>query len=842
MIARQSKFSMTRSSLESLLQDLRYGFRMLVKAPGFSVIAILTLALGIGANTAIFSVVNGVLLNPLPFHDANQLVSLFEKIPNFENGSISYPNFVDWRRMNRTFSSMAAYRSTGINLTGAGEPENLHGEMISAGFFEILGVTPLMGRTFGPDEDRLGANPTVMITEGLWKRKFGSAPDIIGKRLILNDVGRTVIGVVPSSFHLRIQNFQRGERPIDVYTPVGEYNEPHFYDARGAGWGLDAIGRLRPGVTLEQAQADMDRVSRDLAAAYPDVDSDKKANLLSLKEEMVGRTRPVLLILLGSVAFVLLISCVNVANLLLARSTTRQHEFAIRIALGAGQPRIMRQLLTESILLALIGGALGLLLAKFGTSAAIAAVPRSMPRAEEIGLDPRVLLFTLLVSVLAGVVFGLAPAWKTARANLGGELKESGRGLAAARSRAQAIFVVGEMAMALVLLIGAGLMVRTLFQLWGLDPGFNPRNVLTFETSGPASFKQQPADAIRAAYRQIHEKLVTMPGIEAASFSWGAHPMEGDEEEYFWFVGKPKPQHQGDLAMALMYVVEPDYLKVMQIQLKRGRFFSPADNEHGAAVVVIDERLAERYFPGQDPIGQYLDFNTDPTDPDKVPNPQIIGVVGHVNQWGLDSDASSPMQAQMYVPFAQVPDKSLQRGGLGSDVFVRRRAAGGPDFAALRRGLLEFNSEMVVFNGEDMERTVADSIAAKRFTMTLLAIFAGLALLLAAIGIYGVLSYLVGRRVPEIGIRMALGARRIDVLRMILRDGARMTLAGVGIGVVAALALTRFMASMLFGISPTDPLTFAAVAVLLCLIALFACYVPARRAMKVDPMIALRHE
>ncbi|HEY6253424.1 MAG TPA: ABC transporter permease, partial [Candidatus Angelobacter sp.] len=385
---------MSLAPFASLFQDLRYGFRMLKKSPGFAVIAVLTLALGIGVNTTIFSVVDGVLLNPLPFHDSRQLVSLFEKIPNFDNGSISYPNFVDWRSMNRTFSDMAAYRSHGFDLSGAGEPERLEGEMISHGFFEILGVSPLLGRTFSADEDRLGANPTAMISEGLWRRKFGSSPDIIGQRLILNGVGRTVVGVVPSSFHLHIQNFQRGTPLIEVYTPVGEYNEPHFYNARGSGWGLDAIGRLKPTVTLDQAREDMDRVSRALAAAYPDIDSDKSANLLSLKEEMVGRVRSLLLVLLGSVACVLLIACVNVANLLLARSTTRQHEFAVRIALGASQMRLIRQLLTESVLLGLIGGVAGLLLAKFGTRAALAAVPGTLPRPEDIGLDSRVLLFT----------------------------------------------------------------------------------------------------------------------------------------------------------------------------------------------------------------------------------------------------------------------------------------------------------------------------------------------------------------------------------------------------------------------------------------------------------------
>src|SRR5689334_23389894 len=385
---------MSDSVFISLPQDLRYGARVLAKSPGFSLIAILTLALGIGANTAIFSVVNGVLLNPLPFHDPNQLVSMFQEIPNFKNGSISYPNFVDWRKMNTTFSSMAAYRGVGFNLSGNGEPERLTGEMISAGFFEILGVNPLLGRTFTAEEDSLGANPVVMISEALWKRKFGSRTDIIGQRLILDNVGRTVVGVVPSSFHLRIQNFQRGGPLIEAYTPVGAYNEPRFYNGRDSGWGLDGIGRLKPGVTLEQARADMDRVSHDLAVAYPDIDSDRKANIVSLKDEMVGRIRPVLIFLLLAVSLVLLISCVNVANLLLARSTSRQHEFAIRIALGAGHQRVIRQLLTESLLLALVGGVLGLVLAKFGTAAALAAVPRTLPRSENIGLDLRVLLFT----------------------------------------------------------------------------------------------------------------------------------------------------------------------------------------------------------------------------------------------------------------------------------------------------------------------------------------------------------------------------------------------------------------------------------------------------------------
>ena len=836
------KNSMSANFFSSFPQDLRYGFRVLAKSPGFSLIAILTLALGIGANTAIFSVVNGILLNPLPFHDSHQLVSMFEEIPNFKNGSISYPNFLDWQRMNTTFAGMAAYRSVGFNLSGAGEPERLHAEMISAGFFEILGVNPIMGRTFTAGEDRLGANPTVMITEGFWKRKFGGRKDIIGQRLVLDDVGRTIVGVVPSSFHLHIQNFQRGTPLNEVYVPVGEYNEPKFYAQRGAGWGLDAIGRLKPGVTLQQAREDMDRVSHDLAAAYPAIDADKKANILTLQDEMVGDMRPILLVLLGAVAFVLLISCVNVANLLLARSTARQNEFAIRIALGAGQQRVIRQLLTESLILAIIGGVLGLIVAKFGTAAALAAVPRTLPRSEDIGLDARVLLFTLAVSVLAGIIFGLAPAWKAVRASVGGTLSESGRGVAGGRSGAQSVFVVGEMGMALVLLIGAGLMIRTLFFLWGLDPGFNPKNVMTFALSGPTSYKVQSADTIRSAFRQLHDKLASSPGVESVSFSEGAEVMGSDDEDYFWFVGKPMPVHQSDLPMTIEYDVEPDYLKVMQIPMRRGRFFTAADNEHAPAVVVIDETLAAKYFPNQDPLGQYLDLNTNSGNPDKVPNPQIIGIVGHVNQWGLDNDGPDALRAEIYLPLAQIQDKEVLRTGVAADVYVRFKASGAFNLPALRSRILEFNSEMVVHNPEELQKSVADSISSKRFTMTLLGAFALLALLLASIGIYGVLSYMVGQRTKEIGVRMALGAGKLDVLRMVLKDGARMTLLGIGLGLVGALGLTRLMQSMLYGVRPTDPLTFISVAALLGLIAMVACYVPAHRAMDVDPIEALRHQ
>jgi len=810
------------------------------QAPTVTLIALLSLAIGIGANTAIFSVVNAVVLSPLPYHDPKQLMSLFQDRQNFHYASISYMNFLDWQRMNQSFTAIAAYRSTGYNLLGRGEPERIHGEMISSGFFEILGVNPLMGRTFAPEEDILGANPTAMISERLWRRKFGADPKIIGQRMILDDVGRTVIGVIPDSFNLKVQNFQ-SYLLNDVYTPIGEYADPRFRN-RAAGWGTDAIGRLKPGVTVQQARSDMDRVTRELATTYPDVNSNTGATLVPLREKMIGDIRGVLLVLLGAVAFVLLIACVNVANLLLARSSARQREFAVRVALGATPGRIIRQLLTESMLLAVAGGGLGLLFAHWGTRAALVLVPQSLPRAEEIGLDPTVLFFTFAISVFAGIMFGLVPAWKMSNTSLDKTLREGGRSLAAGHLRAQRTFVVIETALALVLLVGAGLMLRTLFDLWASDPGFNPHNTITFSTAARENLKQETPDAIRAYYRQMHDKIASTPGVESVSFEGRSQPMQGDDEEWFWIVGNPKPDHFSKLPWALMHAVEPEYLKVMQLPLKRGRFITAQDTEHSQPVVVIDESFAQQYFPGRDPIGQYIDFDPSSNPPHKDPPAQVIGVVGHVNQWGLDQDGAGALHTEAFVPFWQADDKSVTTGARFNVAYVRTQQPGVPSLQTLRQRLLQFDNSLVVFDASTMDRVVAESIAAKRFTMILFAAFAAIALILAAVGIYGVLSYLVGQRTREIGVRMALGARPLDVLRMILSDGARMAAVGIGIGVIAALALTRLMASMLFGVTPTDPLTFSAVAVLLGAIAFLACYLPARRATKVDPMVALRYE
>jgi predicted permease len=824
--------------MSTVFNDFRYAIRQLKKSPGFAAIAIITLTLGIGANTAIFSVVNAVLLNPLPYSEPDRVVVLFHDKPNFRTGSISYPNFEDWRRENQSFSSMAAYREMGgVTLSGEGNPEVVIGQMVSAGFFEVLGVGPVLGRTFGSDEDRLGANPTVMISEGLWKRKFGSDPHILGKTIILDGEGRTVIGIVPASFRLKMWNFEKSE----IYVPVGEYSQPQFRN-RTAAWGLDAVARLKPGVSMSDAAQDMARVNRGLAAAYPDVDSNIRTNIIPMKEVLVGEVRPALLVLLGAVGFVLLIACVNVANLMLARSTARSREFAVRIALGAGQGRLVRQLLTESVTLALIGGALGLLLAHWGTRVALTLLPQALPRAENIGLDGRVLLFTVIASSLAGVVFGLVPAFKISHSQVSATLNEFGRSVAGTRSRAQSAFVVVEMALALVLLVGAGLMVRTLMRLWSLDPGFNAHSVLSFVVSMPPSLAKTNPDTVRATYRELGQTLRSIPGVQSLSVEWGAHLMRGDTEESFYVEGESRPTHQADLPYTLQYVVEPQYLQVMQLPLLRGRFLTEADNEHSSPVVVIDEDFAAHYFAGNDPIGKHI-YTVDPVTEESRAE-EIVGLVGHVRQWGLADDSTETMHAQVYESFLQRPDRLMSLMAVDSHVYLRTAPGVVPTsvFPAIRNKVAQFNGDAVAFQPEPMEGIVADSIARQRFTMILFTGFAAVALLLASVGIYGVLSYIVGQRTQEIGIRMALGAQRGDVLRAFLRDGARLTLIGIVAGGIAALALTRLMSSILFEVKPTDPVTFGGVALILCAIALLACYIPARRAASVDPMQALRSQ
>jgi len=811
------------------LQDLRYALRQLRKSPGFATVAVLTLALGTGANTALFSVINGVLLNPLPFPQSDRLVMLYESKPNFDQGSISYPNFREWQKDNHTFSAIAVSRPYAVSLTGVGEAEQVDNDFISSDFFSVLGVKPLLGRTFLKGEDEIGAAPVALVSEGLWKRKLGGAPDVLGMGLTLDGRRYTVVGVIPESFHLF--------HDYALYLPISQWNNPLLTD-RGAGLGMHGIARLKPDVTVAQAQADMDTVTRNLAAAYPDADKGIGAKVAPLKAQMVGRIKPILLVLLAAVGFVLLIACVNVANLLLARATGRAREFAIRLALGAGQARLVRQMLTESVLLALTGGALGLLLAHWGTRGALAALPAALPRASEIALDARVLAFTLAISLLAGILFGLVPTLRTSRPDLHDTLKEGGRGASSARHRAQDIFVVAEMALALVLLVGAGLLLRSLMRLWSVNPGFNPQNVLSFSVATPPSMVKAKPDAVRATLRELERNVAALPGVKAVSHTWGAVPMEWDDEMVFWPVGQPKPASENDMSWALDYIISPDYLKVMGIPLQRGRFLTEQDKEHAPVAVVVDDVFAQRYFPGQDPIGKSINLQ------EWAAPAEIVGVVGHVKQWGLDADDTHSLRAQLYLHCLQMPDSLMSGNFTGTRILLRTDGTVPTSqvFDSVRRMSREISSEQVIYSTQTMDQLISETLAARRFSMILLGTFAALALVLSSVGIYGVISYLVARRMQEIGIRMALGADRADVMRLVLRDGMKLALAGVGIGVVCAFALTRVMTKMLYGVTATDPLTFVSVGTLLLLVALLACYVPARRAMRVDPVVALRYD
>jgi predicted permease len=812
--------------LEELIQDLRYGVRKLRRSPGFTAVALLTLALGIGANTALFSVVNAVLLRPLPYERPDELVVISQSKPNFATGSVPYLNFRDWQRENRTLAAMAVFRYSGFSLTGIGPAEQVNAMFVTSDLFPLLGVEPVVGRTFARGEDEVGAPPLALIGASLWKRKFEGSPDVVGRTILLDGRGYTIAGVMPATFSLMLDGVAR-----DVYVPIGQWSNNLLLD-RGAGLGIRGVGRLAPGVSIEQAQADLDRITARLAQIYPEENRGTGARLIAFDDWAVGRTRSTLLVLFGAVGLVLLIACVNVANLLLARATGRARELAIRVALGAGRRRLIRQLLTESTLLALAGGAFGLLVAAWGTPATLALLPGSLPRASEIALDGRVLIFTLVVSLVSGLLFGLAPALKATESNLHGALRDGGRGTSGARHRAQDVFVVVQMAMVLVLLVGAGLLIRTLTRLWNVDPGLDPAGVTTFGLSLPPSMSEVSPAATRAYLRQAEARIRAIPGVERVALSTGGLPLQADDQQLFWLDGAPKPASSSEMSWALWYVVGPDYQRAMGIPLLRGRFFTARDDENAPLAVVVDDLFAREYFGTDDPIGKRLNLN------DYDRSAEVVGVVGHVIQWGLDSEDRQSLRAQLYLPIMQLPDATMAPRS-GVDVVMR---ASGVGFETIRAALQDMSAEQVAFGARTMDQVISDSLAGRRFSMVVFAVFAALALLLASVGIYGVVSYAVGQRAGEIGIRMALGARRSDILRMVLRQGARMAILGIAIGLAAAVALTRLMTSMLYGVSPTDPLTYAAVALGLAAVALAACCLPARRAMRIDPMVALRHE
>lgn len=814
-----------------MLHDLRFALRQLHKNSGFSTVVILTLALGIGANAALFSVVNAVLLKPLPFPDPEQLITVHQSKPNFETGAIPYPNFLDLQRDNQTLSAIAISRSHSYSLVGMGEAQRVSVRLISADYFKVLGVTPQLGRTFVTADDSSSAEPVVLISSRFWAEKFGSSADALEKTLTLDDKSYKVVGVIPASFNLT--------PGVDVYASIAQWNSPAL-KRRSAALGIHGIGRMKPGVTAAQAQSDLDRVMQALAVSYPDTNKGNGAKILPMMDRLVGNIKLTLWTLLAAVGFVLLIACVNVSNLLLARSTTRTREYAIRTALGAGRWRLLRQSLLESTVLALTGGALGLVFAALGTSFALKALPTALPRAEEVSVDGRVILFTLAVSILTGLLAGIVPALKTSGSRFNETLKQSTRAASAGRARAQGIFVAVEMALALVLLIGAGLMIRSLQALWNVDPGFRPNNVMAFELTLPPSMRRASGPEIRTTLRDLNERIKNTAGVESVSFSTDALPMIAQNDGLFWIEGQPKPSSGDQMNGALIYRVEPDYLNALSIPLKRGRFFTADDNERVPAVAVIDEALANKYFKDKDPLGQRIFLGDDFA-------LQIVGVVGHVKQWGLDRDDTESLKAQLYLPFRALQDDEMARtvGGVGAVVRFTGESNGpevSPYFGSVRSAVQAQNNQNIISRVQTLDQVIANSLTNRRFSMIVLVSFASLALLLATLGIYGVISYLVGQRTHELGIRLALGAGRNDILRLVLTHGMKMAISGVVVGLIAAFALTRLMSTMLFGVRPTDPTTYAIIAVVLLAVALMACYLPARRATKVDPLSALRAE
>jgi predicted permease len=818
--------------MNKIMPDLRHTLRLLRKAPVFTAIVVATLALGIGANTAIFSLVDAVLLRPLPFAQPDRLYIVYEKTPTSAHGSVSYPNFQDWQREDHTFSSLAAFRMDNFILTGSGRPERLHAAMISAGFLSTLGINPLLGREFRADEDQLGSAGVALISENFWSKRFASSSGILGQALELNGAAYVIVGVVPHALQtLKLPLFAPG----DVYVPVGQWRDPSFRD-RKVTTAMMVVGRLAPSASESSALAALSPLAASLAVAFPDANRDVGINIIPLKQVVVAGLDLTLGVLLFTVSFVLLIACTNVANLTLARSTGRIKEFATRTALGASSTRIMIQLLTESVLLALIGGGVGLCLAEVGTRAALSLVTAEIPRAESIGINGHVLLFTLVISLLAGVLFGLAPILRIRRLNLSEALKEGARGSTGTRHRAQRVFVVAQVALALVLLAGAGLLIRSLFNFWQVRPGFNAQNVLIFDIT-PSPPIAADAQKIRVLFRHLTEKLETVPGVDSASMILDPLPLSGAADAVPVDVeGRPPAANSKDKTSAIWYFVSPAYFRTMGIALKRGRMFQVTDDEKAPQVTLIDEEFARTLFPNEDPIGKRIVIGYTGAS-------QIIGVVAHVNHFNLGADPPTAVRRQMYFPYAQLTDKYLPLGiEGGAAVVVRTHSEPLSLVSAAQSQAAQLDDGLALFNVRTMGQIVDTWLSTRRFAMTLLSVFAALALVLAAIGIYGVLSHIVGQRSHEIGVRMSLGAQPADILHLILRQGAKLAFLGIALGTVGAALLARFMAGLLFGVRSGDPLTLAAATAVLVFAAFAACYIPARRAMRVDPLVSLRFE
>jgi putative ABC transport system permease protein len=805
--------------MDTLRQDLRYAVRRLLKNPGFTFVALLTLALGIGANTAIFSVVYAVLLKPLPYVNPEQLVGIFH-VSDGERAVMSGPNFTDVKNQAKTLQHVAAFTRQRMILTGQGEPVRLDGADASGSLFDLLGVPPLLGRTLRESDNQPGQPKVVVLSYNLWQQRFGGDPRVIGKKILLDSVSHEVVGVMPKGF-----SYPTGRA---IWTPL-EYNERVTTTQRGA-WYLSVVGRRRPSVPVEQVTAEVETIGRQLAAKYPDSNEGLGFTALSLHEAMVGDVRKAVLILLGAVGCVLLIACVNVANLLLARAAARESEIAVRSALGAGRARIIRQLLTESVILGVLGGGLGLLLAVWGVEALLRMEPQGIPRLGEVRVDPTVIAFTMALALLTGILFGIVPAFQSARSGLASTLKESGRGTLTTRSgaRMRTALVVAEVALAVMLLAGAGLLIRSFSKLAAVDPGFKVQPALAFDLSLPES-RYDTEEREIAFFDQLLPKLKALPGVQEAAAVLSL-PLSGASIVLtFEIAGRPPVPPSQQPAMQVR-IASPDYFKLIGIPIKRGRGFAETDRWGSPPVAVITEAAARQYFPGEDPIGKKITLGWGRGPGKPRAGGEVVGIIGDIKDAGL----AEPDPPQIYLPYAQWPVESMT---------VVLKTAVQPDglAEAARRAVYSVDGNIPVSNTRTLEQVVARSVSQPRFYMTLLAIFAAVAALLAAIGIFGVLSYAVAQRRREIGIRMALGAHQRTVVTLIVREAMLMAFGGLALGIAFALPLTKWLVTqLLYDIKPNDPLTFVTVAVSVAVVALASAYVPARRATRVDPIIALR--
>jgi putative ABC transport system permease protein len=795
-----------------LLRDGRYALRQLVRTPAFTAVAILTIAVGIGATSAMFSVVNGVLLRPLPYPEPDGLVRVHEVVPQYGRFSVAPGTFLDWRQQSTVFESLAAYSGNSVTFTGGDGPERIPSASVSAELWEVLKVRPALGRSFAKDEDAPGRDGVVVLSHGAWQRRFGSDPSVLGRSVALNGRPCTIVGVMPAGFYFP-------SRDAELWTPLAL--DP-AKASRGAHY-LGVVGRTKAGVSVRQAEAEMQTVAERLAREFPDTNAGESAAVVQLHEQVVGRIRPALLTLFAAVGFVILIACANVANLLLVRASVRERELAIRTALGASRRRLVMQMLAESVLLAVAGGALGVLLAYLAVPAIRTLSAGSIPRVEDVAVDARVMGFAALASLLTGVVFGLAPAWQASRASIGDALKEGSRGSASAGGRARGALLVGEMALSMVLLVGAALLLRSFDRLTSVNPGFDAERVLAFQVALPQASYAEDHDRIRF-FGDLLQRLEVLPQVRAAGMVQTL-PMRGGYVLSFAIQGRP-PAKPGDEPSARHRSVSAKYFATLGIPLLRGRAFGERDVAGAPMVAVIDQAFAERHFPNEDPLGRGLDIGNGTEG-----FYEIVGVVANVHHDGLDADPAPTM----YVPFEQ---------DVFSSMWIVARTDGDPAqlAGAARLAVRELDSGLPASRMGPLADAVSDSVAQRRFSMLLLGLFALIALFLAAVGLYGVVAYAVGQRTREIGVRMAIGAQAGDVLRLVLGGGMRLAFAGVAVGTAAALALARLVASLLFEVTPFDPTSYAATALVLLAVAALACYLPASRAMRLDPLAALREE